>query len=256
MTEKFSRKNSDDSSTLVSARRRFPGWAGRRRTQQSVLEKETFERKASVGMEPSLLEPENRVRIEKNAAPILQDSAEILNSPHGFEEQLFLLNIDGTRQQGSQSTATLQDDVQFLSAGSSACTAVNENGHHIVAKSSGFSQASPLRGIVSMDDAVSPGTSSMLTVTSRQERTDFPGLMVATEAEGSKTDAPIMGLWEALASVDPVDSDDAGIAETYTERGRRLSPSEENRRVSYLMLLYPLAVSALLHRRLSYYRSA
>ena len=61
---------------------------------------------------------------------------------------------------------------------------------------------------------------------------------------GSADDADGIGFWEALANVEPHVEGAPGVGEPYVDRGRRMSASEENRRVAYLMMLYPLAVSA------------
>lgn len=70
------------------------------------------------------------------------------------------------------------------------------------------------------------------------------GGRASSHMSGSADDADGIGFWEALANVEPHIEGAPGVGEPYVDRGRRMSASEENRRVAYLMMLYPLAVSA------------
>lgn len=238
------RKDSDGSDTLVPTRR-LSSWVCKGRRKKSNPDtSDSIEARSSEDV-GSVIMTEREENVNRISG-VLQDSAEILNSPNGFEEQLVLLKPDeGPLGQLDAKTSTRlitprsQDTLVPVSPLSS--TPYAEKGTGGLAASSVPPVVSPLRGIVSMENGISPGSESLLTLASRRRESGFPGLI--PPSKDAKAESPVMGLWEALASVDPVDSDDAGLAEACAEKGRRLSASEENRRVSYLMLLYPLAVS-------------
>lgn len=248
--KQLTRKDSDDSGTLVSTRRRFPGWSGKGRRQRSTSDikwpENLNEAEEPLTTNTSNIEEGSR----RKSGPVLQDSAEILNSPHGFQGQLVLLGTDGynfpSDRHKTESTTTPQSESTLLRSGSNPPAEADQEP---LARCVDMPQASTLRGIVSMGDGISPGADSLLTLASQPARSAFPGFAPVSQSEGAEKDSPVIGLWEALASVDPVDSDDAGLAKACVEKGRRLSASEENRRVSYLMLLYPLAVSTKASRR-------
>lgn len=236
----MSRRDSQESGTTLASGR-HQGWLGRARRHKSI----TGQEQSDVATTPAIMES-----IEGGSEPIkrssakLQDSAEILNSPQGFEEQLVLLGQQTFSMQLPLSKTPLHTppgESASLLSGSTRVTPTMEKDEKALAGHT-IPAGSPLRGIVSMNDATSPGSDSLLTLASPGPRAGFPGLEAPDGQEVQKA-SPVMGLWEALASVDPVDSDDAGLAEACAEKGRRLSASEENRRVSYLMLLYPMAVS-------------
>ncbi|KAK9894173.1 hypothetical protein P389DRAFT_191156 [Cystobasidium minutum MCA 4210] len=253
---RMSRRDSQESSaTVVSGPR------------QSWLGKGTIRRHQSVSEETDAL-PTSSVQEATEggsesaevSSAILQDSAEILSSPQGFEEQLVMLGQQHHQpfrieMPGSKTPTPLQtpagEEASLLSGSTRVVTPATEKDEtSISSRSNSIPKGSPLRGIVPMGDAMSPGADSLLTLASPMAapiRTEFPGLTVQEgNEEAQDANSPVMGLWEALASVDPVDSDDNALAEARSEKGRRLSASEENRRVSYLMLLYPLAYGVIL----------
>jgi hypothetical protein len=178
----------------------------------------------------------------------LQDSSAILDSEDGFRAQL---NIHDQCQE--KDTSVRVPPAAYATKSFTSSTPC------LLASPTLMSEKTSAETISSADQPnrkdsqantsiTSPRQDSTLTLTSNLVNPFdrlTPGsdhTAIATPPDKSRSDS-IMGLWEALGSVDPADSDDQGLADACAEKGRRLSASEENRRVSYLMLLYPLAVS-------------
>lgn len=244
------RNESEDSALTVRSFRQ-PGWLGGGRRKETSGGNWAMSSEASPATASEKVANQGGSQPVKRASAVLQDSAEILNSSQGFEEQLVLLGQDGAVRGVVPREMPLQsppEENASLLSGSTSVTPATERDEKLLSTST-LPPHSPLRGIVPMHDGISPGSESLLTLSSQnqvQVSNGFPGLsMPSAAAKQQQGENTIMGLWEALASVDPVDSDDAGLVEACAEKGRRLSASEENRRVSYLMLLYPLAVSSL-----------
>jgi hypothetical protein len=168
---------------------------------------------------------------------VVQDSEAILNNDSGFDRQLQALDtLAPARSPRLINTGFSSPSLSPL-MGSDSLQVPDTSGYRFPAV------ASTERRPDSPTTGIPPATQSTQVARTQSGGKDIQRSETGL-SDGSVAGADL-GLWEALAATDPSGHKD-GEVDNYLNQGRRMSASEENRRASYLMIAYPLAVSSIL----------
>lgn len=184
-----------------------------------VLEPVTSPR-ARLAVRRSLSRPEMAIpETPEEGITLIQDSEAILNDAVGFEKQLKALD----KSVPAMSPRTAHAGFNSPRPDAPGQSQMPDTSGYRFPATVSSSRPAPVLGT---EQSSSPATE--------------------TGIERIKTDASEgdVGLWEALASTEPARPKDSQLGACLTQ-GRRMSASEENRRASYLMIAYPLAVSVI-----------
>lgn len=179
--------------------------------------------RAKLALRRSLSRPEMVINeTPEEGISVMQDSEAILNNDRGFETQLRAFD---------EGVATKAPRLAHAGFGSPRLSASDDadRDRMPVPDTSTYRFPATLPTAALSAPAPSPLASEPTEITLARKET----------AASKNAD---IGLWEALAATEPSPPKDGELG-AYLATGRRMSASEENKRASYLMIAYPLAVS-------------
>ena len=193
--------------------------------------------RARLAVRRSLSRPEMAIReAPEDGIAMMQDSDAILNNDSGFERQLEALNTLSPGRSPRIAHAGFNSPRPAESDSFDHLQVPQTSEYRFPALAKQESGSIPSND-VSPEVAMLPNLQPIKTQESVQRSTTKGSGPSTTEGRAD------IGLWEALAATEPVEPVDRNV-KAYLATGRRMSASEENRRASYLMIAYPMAVSS------------